>query len=56
MYIIYIEEMKKRIENRELFFYFSSALLIDAVRWDVCNLPMRDQSVDAFVTDLVSEQ
>lgn len=30
----------------------SSALPIDTVRWDLCNLPMRTSSVDIIITDM----
>ncbi|XP_053376777.1 tRNA (guanine(6)-N2)-methyltransferase THUMP3-like [Mercenaria mercenaria] len=42
---IHDTDEKRKTENK-------SPLLIDAVRWDVCNLPVRDHSVDVFVTDL----
>ena len=29
------------------------AVNVDPLRWDVCNLPLRDESVDVFLTDLV---
>ena len=28
-------------------------LEVDVLKWDACNLPLRDQCVDVFITDLV---
>ncbi|XP_052779120.1 tRNA (guanine(6)-N2)-methyltransferase THUMP3-like [Mya arenaria] len=30
----------------------NKSLPVDSIRWDVCNLPLRDNSVDVFITDL----
>jgi hypothetical protein len=35
------------------FFYLRKRILVDVFTWDATNLPLEDQSVDVFVTDLV---
>lgn len=34
--------------------FFRSLISVDLYKWDVTNLPLKDNSVDVFITDLVS--
>ncbi|XP_052285877.1 tRNA (guanine(6)-N2)-methyltransferase THUMP3-like isoform X2 [Dreissena polymorpha] len=41
-----------RVRSNLKFLSSESTGKVDAIRWDVCNLPLRDKSVDVFITDL----
>ena len=36
-----------------LFNDFRPKINVHAIRWDACNLPFKDDTVDVFITDLV---
>jgi hypothetical protein len=45
--------ISKRYLSMEYYIFFRPNIQVDALRWDACNLPLRDSCVDVFITDLV---
>ena len=39
-------------KNYIVFFLYRKTLPLDIYQWDVCNLPLKSNSVDVFITDL----
>ena len=40
-------------DNYVLFSAHSGGLMMDAIQWNACHLPLKDGIVDVFVSDLV---